>query len=288
MPGYEDLSRTLPAIETTLHYIDPQAPIGGINDVEREKSTFRLLPYQTAIRDMRPIAKSLSLDRTGFVLVERLSRVTDFYDPKQVEEIYYPEIEAMIRELTGADRVLIFGTLLRNNSPDAPTVAHKSVHNAHIDYDLRTVRGGGPAAARKRPRPLCQRPDHADQYLAADRSGGELSAGAVRFIQHREGRPGLWADRRQEPGRGAGPGGLQCRLQCQSSLVLRPRHAAGRGVRIPAVRFRHGRAAMGGAHVVHRPDQRPRRRAAPKHRTAHTGAIRGLIRASFPQGRRRK
>ncbi|HEY7990428.1 MAG TPA: hypothetical protein VID77_03475, partial [Stellaceae bacterium] len=69
MPGFDELTRTLPAVETIINYIDPAAPIGGINDVEREKSTLTLLPYKMAVRDMRPIAKSLSFDTTGFVLV---------------------------------------------------------------------------------------------------------------------------------------------------------------------------------------------------------------------------
>jgi hypothetical protein len=140
MPGFEDVTRTLPAIETTLYYVDPTAPIGGINDVEREKSTFTLLPFQVAIHDMRPIQKSLSLDTTGFVLVERPTRVTNFYDERQVADIYMPEIVALIKELTGAERVLTFGTIVRNNAPDAPASAHKSVHNAHIDYNLQTTR----------------------------------------------------------------------------------------------------------------------------------------------------
>ena len=140
MPGLEELTRTLPAIETIVNYIDPHAPIGAMNDAERHKSTLVLVPFKTAIRDMRPIAPSLSLDRTGFTLVERPSRVADFYDEKQIDEIYLPEIKQLIRDITGAERVEIFGTLLRNNAPDAPPVAHKSVHNAHIDYDLKTTR----------------------------------------------------------------------------------------------------------------------------------------------------
>jgi len=134
------LTSALPAIETIVNYVDPQAPIGAMNDGERHKSTLVLLPKKVAIRDMRPIAGALALDTTGFALVERPSRVTDFYDPKQVEDIYRPEIEALVHELTGADRVVIFGTLLRHNGADAPAGAHKSVHNAHIDYDLPTTR----------------------------------------------------------------------------------------------------------------------------------------------------
>jgi hypothetical protein len=155
VPGYEDLTRTLPAIETVINYIDPKAPIGGINDRERHKSTLTPLPYTMTIRDMRPIARSLSLDTTGFVLVERPSRVTDFWDAKQVDDIYLSEIKELIQELTGCAKVVTFGYLLRHNGTDAPASAHKSVHNAHIDYDLPTTRA---VAARMLP------PDEAAYY----------------------------------------------------------------------------------------------------------------------------
>ncbi len=138
--GFAESASVLPTIETIVNYVDPKAPIGAINDAERHKSTLVLLPYKVAIRDMRPIAGSLALDTTGFVLVERPSQVTDFFDPEQVEDIYRLEIETLIHELTGADRVVIFGTLLRHNGANAPPGAHKSVHNAHIDYDLPTTR----------------------------------------------------------------------------------------------------------------------------------------------------
>lgn len=138
MPGFDE--PTPPAVEAVINYIDPNAPIGGINDAEREKSTFTLIPFDVVIRDMRPIAPSLSLDRNGFVLIERPTPVTDFYDPEAVMRDYYPEIEALIRDMTGADHVVIFGHLARHNGPNPPPGAHRSVTNAHIDYDLRTTR----------------------------------------------------------------------------------------------------------------------------------------------------
>lgn len=140
MPGFEDHSRTLPAIETIINYIDPNAPIGGINDRERHKSTLTLLPYQMTVRDMRPIANSLSFDTTGFVLLDRPSRVTDFWDSTQIDETYLPEIKELIHELTGCEKAVVFGYLRRHNGKNAPETAHKSVHNAHIDYDLPTTR----------------------------------------------------------------------------------------------------------------------------------------------------
>ncbi|MGH6989594.1 MAG: CmcJ/NvfI family oxidoreductase [Stellaceae bacterium] len=140
MPGLAALTGALPAVDAVINYIDPDAPIGGINDAEREKSTFTLVPFEVTIHDMRPITGSLSLDRNGFVLLERAAPACDFYDPAAVARDYYPEIERLIRELTGAERVVIFGHLARHDGPNPPPGAHRSVTNAHIDYDLPTTR----------------------------------------------------------------------------------------------------------------------------------------------------
>ncbi len=154
MPGLGSAARELPFIETTLQYADPAAEIGGHNDLERHKSTLTLLSFRMPIRDVRPAADKLSLEGTGFVLLNRPSRVRDFYDPAQIESIYLPEIDSLIRELTGAERVLIFGTVIRNDGPDAPAGSRRPVFNAHVDYDLPTIRSVarkmlGPEAAER-------------------------------------------------------------------------------------------------------------------------------------------
>ena len=46
---------------------------------------------------LRPSAGTLSLDREGFVLLRHGTAVADFYDDDQVERVYHPEIEALLR-----------------------------------------------------------------------------------------------------------------------------------------------------------------------------------------------
>jgi hypothetical protein len=128
------------SIEATLNYVDPTATIGAHNDLERQKSTLTLVPHRMAIHDARAAAKQLSLEDTGFVLLRRPTRVTNFYDPAQVETIFLPEVEALVKELTGADRVIIFGTVIRNDNPGAAEGLRKPVYNAHVDYDVPTCR----------------------------------------------------------------------------------------------------------------------------------------------------
>ncbi len=61
------------------------------------------------VLDARIAIPDASLEREGFVLINQVSAVSDFYADKQVEEIYLPEIKALIRQqLDNALHVEIF------------------------------------------------------------------------------------------------------------------------------------------------------------------------------------
>jgi len=51
----------------------------------------------------RPEA-AFSLDRQGFLFRHHETAVRDFYDPAQVEQAYYPEVEALLKQATGRRR----------------------------------------------------------------------------------------------------------------------------------------------------------------------------------------
>jgi hypothetical protein len=105
---------------------------------DREKSQWPYRPHEVAIHDARAVAEELELERNGFVLVERKSAVTNFYDPEEVERVYIPEVKALVKELTGADKVITFGTMIRS---DAANRQHNlPAFGAHVDYGDFTVR----------------------------------------------------------------------------------------------------------------------------------------------------
>jgi hypothetical protein len=106
---------------------------------DRERSYWPRDPHVVPIADMRPIADQLSFDRNGFVLVDAPSAVADFRDPAQIEGIYLPEIVDMVRRLTGAEKVLTFGTMLRSDAAGTED-GSKPSYGAHVDYGDRTVR----------------------------------------------------------------------------------------------------------------------------------------------------
>ena len=76
---------------------------------------FDIERHTVAIQDVRPLADALSLDHEGFELRRHASAVSDLYDDAAVEQVYYPEIEALLRNVIGATRVVIFDATRRSD-----------------------------------------------------------------------------------------------------------------------------------------------------------------------------
>ncbi len=114
---------------------------------DQPKVFFETEDHTVTIRDMRPLADGLSLDRQGFELRRHETAVDDLYDDAAVEDVYEPEIEALLKAATGADRVVIFDHTRRSDAvtgagnPDGPRGPASRVH---VDY---TVASGPVRAA---------------------------------------------------------------------------------------------------------------------------------------------
>jgi hypothetical protein len=80
------------------------------------KSTALPEPHQVPIFDARLIAGGLSLDREGFALVRYPTAVKNFYDDKEVRNVYNPAAEAFLKATLKADRVLFLTTPCGNES----------------------------------------------------------------------------------------------------------------------------------------------------------------------------
>jgi hypothetical protein len=104
------------------------------------------------------VADRLSLDQQGFVLVEHKTKVTDFFDPAQLEAVYYPEVEQLIKRESGASRVVIFDHTLRSGDETEreAKLIREPVLSAHNDY----TEWSGPNRVRE------ILPDEADALLA--------------------------------------------------------------------------------------------------------------------------
>jgi len=96
---------------------------------EREKRTM-------VVHNARLLPNTFSLDVEGFAFVDHPTRVRDFFDDAELESVYNPEVEVLIKAHTGATRVFVFDHTRRSSSQ-----ALREKHNArdpagaaHTDY----------------------------------------------------------------------------------------------------------------------------------------------------------
>jgi hypothetical protein len=126
------------AVEATIRYVVPgEKAIFYPGD--RARSYWPAEEHRVRIENMRLHAQSLDLERNGFVLVREPSAVTNFYDPAQIRSIYYPEVEALVKRLVGAEKVIVFGEMTRSDSATTGD-GRLPAYGAHVDYGDRTVR----------------------------------------------------------------------------------------------------------------------------------------------------
>ncbi|MBV8056114.1 MAG: methyltransferase [Deltaproteobacteria bacterium] len=77
------------------------------------RQTGQFAPQSVPIQNGRALVNQLSLDKQGFELVNHETAVGDFYDREEVQRVYYSEIERLLKDATGASKVVIFDHQVR-------------------------------------------------------------------------------------------------------------------------------------------------------------------------------
>jgi hypothetical protein len=92
--------------------------------------------HTVTIQNGRPIIDQFSLEREGFVFVNHETKVKDFYNEEEVRSVYYPEMEQLVKDLSGASRVLIFDHTLRAEDDEIreEKKVREPVRRVHNDY----------------------------------------------------------------------------------------------------------------------------------------------------------
>jgi hypothetical protein len=105
----------------------------GPNNIRRRTSGTEEL-QQVEISDGR--GQSFSLEENGFVFVEHKTAVKNFFDKAELESVYYPEVAALVRKLSGAKRVHVFDHTLRSGdeAEREARLVREPVLSAHNDY----------------------------------------------------------------------------------------------------------------------------------------------------------
>ena len=131
--GRTALKYTVPNGQTPVRY-KGFAP-GAKQDVAAE-----YLIQNVPIRNGRDAEETFSLDRHGFELRHSPVRTDDLYDNTRVTGAYYPEVEVLVREATGASRVRVFDHTIRSNAPGrkGTTGVRGPARRVHNDYTLKS------------------------------------------------------------------------------------------------------------------------------------------------------
>jgi hypothetical protein len=102
--------------------------------------TGRIVKQTIGIINGRPMVDKITLDDQGFMLTHHETAVRDFYDADEVRRVYYPEVERLVMEKTGATRVIVFDHNVRNSSKEAREKlgVREPVKFAHNDYTIKS------------------------------------------------------------------------------------------------------------------------------------------------------
>lgn len=131
-----DVETVVCDVETTMKYV-VRGEKATFHPGEREKSYWPVDERRVTIHDARPEIGRLSFERNGFVVVDEPTDVTEFTNPDELAR-YRRQTEALVQRLTGADKVVSFGPMIRTNASGAHG-HNQPAHGAHVDYGARTV-----------------------------------------------------------------------------------------------------------------------------------------------------
>lgn len=89
------------------------------------------------VKDIRGRESTFSLEQHSFAFLKHETNVTNFKDKSQIEGLYLPEVEQLVRQLLGEEEVkkmYVFGWNIRSSHQNAGEMgASKPTTNPHID-----------------------------------------------------------------------------------------------------------------------------------------------------------
>ena len=145
VPMHPAAAQTAAGLTAALNFIRPQDAKPAFHSAAltggAPKLFFAVEPHAVTIADMRGMTDTLSIDREGFQLLRCPTAVEDLYDDGAIQQIYYPEIQALLRRELGASRVAIFDVTRRSDSASGarnPDGLRGPATRVHVDYTVKS------------------------------------------------------------------------------------------------------------------------------------------------------
>ena len=105
---------------------------GGVDEREGGQSE----THRVKLRNGRPLADRFEFELEGFRFLPHRTEVGNFFDEDEIRRVYYPECVELIKQVSGAKRVVVFDHTLRTAS-DSQRESQKIrdiVSRVHNDY----------------------------------------------------------------------------------------------------------------------------------------------------------
>ncbi|CAN7375176.1 CmcJ/NvfI family oxidoreductase [Paraburkholderia terricola] len=127
------------SVEAELNYLEftGEKPVSYQYEpppgVPKRSGVYR--PHRVTVSNARvaPPPGALSLDGNGFELHRQASGLRDFSDPARIASVYYPESEQLLKQATGARRVVVFDHTLRDGNTARAEGVREPVKYIHND-----------------------------------------------------------------------------------------------------------------------------------------------------------
>jgi hypothetical protein len=126
-------------IEGDIVYFAPTEPVSP--DDRPDFESLPLAAVRMPIADMRGREQDFSVAAQGFERVDAPTAVRDFHDPAEVARVYVPEVDALLRRVTGCTRTV-------NSSPGLVRVSRRATQRpdgathtgnfVHADFSYRS------------------------------------------------------------------------------------------------------------------------------------------------------
>jgi hypothetical protein len=97
------------AVKDSEPYVSLVAKMGEGSD--QRAGIYR--EQEIVVQNGRPGADRYSLDREGFLFMRRDTAMKNFLDEDEVRRVYYPEMDRLVKDVTGASKVVVFDHTIR-------------------------------------------------------------------------------------------------------------------------------------------------------------------------------
>lgn len=154
MNDVASLTRAVPSrpvgrtVKALINYLEDDTPDSVWYAQDSWRSHMPLRMETMPIEDVRGVRSSFSLDGQGILLVDAPCSVKDFRDREAAASTYVPELEEVVKAVTGAHKVVVSRNWVHRHSDRSKRFGEEGTtypgRYAHIDYSDES----GPMSAR--------------------------------------------------------------------------------------------------------------------------------------------